>query len=459
MATDFVAPNLIRLRKVFLHLRNGPSSPDPLVVASMAPLPSNDKSFKQAVLQPRDLIQPQPRPVRRNESRAAVITRRFNSMRHRSTAKDPICYKCGSRGHFALGCRNAQLCLLCNKHGHKSHECSVDSNHGDLSSTLKSDKPPPPTHFPDLANSTMASPRYPISIFNPTPESEKLLSDFHKSFILSDVANWGPDKVNSTIHRTFDKLPWSLTIFDEKKYLIQAPTKEWQQSMTRKGLLRLDGVKFPVVAWEPKFSEGKKLTSLWVKVHGYPHLLWQWGEVDRMLTPMGAVLLEMDPGAGQRCDWRFVRIRIGICKRELLPSVHWMLHRDVSGYVSSSELRFEVKSERPDSLKGGKGGIRIPQGGAPPPPTGGGPTANRVVAQPPPPPPPPSFGASASSSEMQTEGLGKAPITDTGCHMDQFGYQQDDSDSSDGEGLRAHYKKYYGGANPAEKTNPPSTET
>lgn len=144
----------------------------------------------------------------------------------------------------------------------------------------------------------MATIRNLILLFNSTPASEAQLSEFQQSFILSDIARWGPDCIEDTLNRVFAQATWKVMIFDDQKYLVRAPTLDWQRSTTRSTVLRLDGVKFPIVPWEPRYSEGKKLTSLWVKIKGYPHMLWQWVEIDRMLNPLGAVLLEMDPGAG-----------------------------------------------------------------------------------------------------------------------------------------------------------------
>lgn len=73
-----------------------------------------------------------------------------------------------------------------------------------------------------------------------------------------------------------------------------------------------------------------------------------------MPNPLGAVLLEMDPGPDKRCDNRFLHAIIGICDRDLLPPKHWMLHRDASAYVSSFDVYFENETENPTS-NGGRG--------------------------------------------------------------------------------------------------------
>lgn len=434
--------NMARLRRSFQALLVGLHSPDSKVVGStMASENIRSQTFKQVVLRPPDPPPDLPKPPVYDNlvrpSRSELIRRRFEAMRMRSTAKNPVCFKCGDRGHRAVECRNAWLCLVCKQHGHQSKRCSG----AQIVSSPSLKKPTEPSSFVSSAPA-MAKVRNPILMFNPTPDSKILLQNFQKSFILSDVANWGVDKVENTITKVFANIPWRVSIFDDNKYLIQAPTLAWQQSMTRTGVLRLDGVKFPVVPWEAKYSEGKKLTSLWVKIHGYPHLLWQWQEVDRMLNPLGAVLLEMDPGAGQKCNWKFVRVRIGICERDLLPTKHWMMARDVAGYVSGFDLYFEVEGERAGLSKGPKGGIKK---------TGGGARNGPPIA---PPPPPPSADSSSEMPDAGTnvpgkkdeKGKGKLEGTGSGCQSDDMDLLGDDDDTSDEDnGLLSHYNQVYGG--------------
>lgn len=421
-------------------------------------------SFAQVVLTPPDLPPDRGRTSdsiqQSNESRTELIRRRFEALRRRSTTRNPICFKCGARGHISVRCRNARLCLVCNKHGHHSSRCAegrdvLSSSKPTRGSDDSSHSIPPPSPHISVA---MAGLRNPILLFNPTPESEQMLQNFQKSFILSDIADWGVDRVESKLMSVFSNLSWRVTIFDEKKYLVQAPTLEWQQSMTRRGVLRLDGVKFPVVSWEPRFSEGTKLTSLWVKIHGYPHLLWQWQEIDRMLNPLGAILLDMDPGAGKKCNWKFVRVRIGICDRELLPKHHWMMTRDATGYVSGSLLNFEIETELlvPGPSRKAGGRVKEPKGGA------------KSAPPPPPPPPPPSAMQADKPDNMETvpDTKGKKVAPKSDCKSGTDGFFDTDTSDED-EGLRAHLKKYYGGIQYTRaahqtgtntKSPPPSTQ-
>lgn len=461
--------NLSRLHQAFRDLEDGLSSPIKVLPgATMASDRTKAFSFKTVVLKPPDppldvVRQALPQPVS-TESRASLIRRRFEALRARSTTANPICYRCGARGHIAVKCRNSRLCLVCNRHGHQSNRCSDGSNAPSPSSISPPTIPVPTpiTVSPPTkreVSAPMAGIRNPILLFNSTPESEQLLQNFQKSFILSDVAGWGVDQVERTINRVFTNLTWRVTIFDDQKYLIQAPTVEWKESMTRRGIIRLDGVKFPVVAWEPRYSEGKKLTSLWVKIYGYPHLLWQWHEIDRMLNPLGAILLEMDPGAGQKCNWKFVRVRIGICDRELLPVKHWMMARDATGYVSGFDLLFEIETEKPDS------GIPLKKGRTSKPPSQPkpGPTA---------PPTKPKSSSHAPPKDTATDRMqedsnnpasdplekGKKVIEDdSGCHnTEDSDLLFSESSDDEGEGLRAHFNKVYGGG-ASKKSDAPTS--
>lgn len=241
-------PNLRLLRKAFHSLEAGLDKigPDvPLMGSTMAP----EHLFSADLY--REPLRPGPKDksveLRHVETRSMLIRRRFGEMKQRSTTKNPICYRCGSPGHFATACRNAQKCLVCKGHGHNSSICTAQPFRLPHS-------PKPPLQSPPLVITppgAMAERSYPIGVFNATMESEARLAEFSRSFILSDVAQWGADRVEQTIRSVFSNIPWQVSLFDDFKYLVQAPTLDWAQSLTRNGVLRLDGVKFPVILWDP----------------------------------------------------------------------------------------------------------------------------------------------------------------------------------------------------------------
>lgn len=66
-----------------------------------------------------------PKPTPQVVSHATLIHRPVQDIRARSTAANPICIKCGSTSHMIQQCRNAQLCFVCNKFGHKGKFCKA----------------------------------------------------------------------------------------------------------------------------------------------------------------------------------------------------------------------------------------------------------------------------------------------------------------------------------------------
>lgn len=90
---------------------------------ALGPLATNDShSFKSKLLSV-PLWQPKQLELRSNETRSLLIRTKIDDIKRRSTPSHPVCLKCGDRGHLARFCRNALICFLCNKTGHKSSTC------------------------------------------------------------------------------------------------------------------------------------------------------------------------------------------------------------------------------------------------------------------------------------------------------------------------------------------------
>lgn len=115
-------------------------------------------------------------------------------------------------------------------------------------------------------------------MFNPTPESEAIDRELQLSFLLDDIAAWGPEKVERILRSCYPPFLWVVQVFDEFVYLIQAPSDDWVTSATRKKWLRMEDVQFPILRWDPSFNAGRRLQSVWVRLTGFPMNLWNWGE-------------------------------------------------------------------------------------------------------------------------------------------------------------------------------------
>lgn len=57
---------------------------------------------------------------------------------------------------------------------------------------------------------------------------------------------------------------------------------------------------------------------------GFPKFQWSWIELERVFNPISAHLMELDPGTGERYDWRFVHAKLGICNEKLISPIHYV---------------------------------------------------------------------------------------------------------------------------------------
>ncbi|KAF3325408.1 hypothetical protein FCM35_KLT10479 [Carex littledalei] len=367
------------------------------------------------------------------ESKARLIRCKVEEIRSKSTQSNPMCLCCGSAGHLAKVCRNAQLCFVCNKFGHRSIVCRASTSIFPFTPIAK---PKPPEidrvsspSLPSNLDPTVADPpapdspillkqestmtqlrtssnnhsraqaisvarastttfRAPIQIFTPSPSVEAAEKDFKQSFILDDVAGWGPEQVERVLHRLFDQYKWRVAVFDEFRYLIKAPSMAWKQATAKRGSLTLDGIQFPVIGWDPSLNEATR----------------------------------------NRYDYRFARVRVGACDPAFFTEKHWMLVRNIAGYVSSFDLDIEVEIEQTESVNAWL--ARTPNFAPTRPPRG---LATRRA----PPPPPPAV-TSAAEHKMDEDLLEdppaderlKAPAT-LGCNESdpRDGHFTEDSDS------------------------------
>lgn len=194
--------------------------------------------------------------------------------------------------------------------------------------------------------------RTPITTLVATNRSIAVEAELMMNFVLDDIAAWGPEKVESILRKYFDQHNWVAVVFDEWKYLIKAPNREWLESILARGYLRLENVQFPVVAWDRSFGEGRPLQSVWVRIFGFPLHFNDWDEYDWIFNLFGAFVLEVDPGTNSSYDVRFVRVRFGVCDLALLPRKHSAPYINAAGFLSVYDLELEVESPTTEAING-----------------------------------------------------------------------------------------------------------
>lgn len=63
----------------------------------------------------------------------------------------------------------------------------------------------------------------------------------------------------------------------------------------------------------------------------------------KIFSDFGATVLELDHATRIKRDRQVARLRLGMCDPLLLPSTHWVMHRDFRGYLSCFDLIFELE--------------------------------------------------------------------------------------------------------------------
>lgn len=81
----------------------------------------------------------------------------------------------------------------------------------------------------------------------------------------------------------------------------------------------------------------------WVRLRGFPAKFWQWEEFEKIFSDFGATVLELDVATRIKRDRQVARLRLGMCDPMILPSTHWVMHRDSGGYLSRFDLIFELE--------------------------------------------------------------------------------------------------------------------
>jgi len=235
------------------------------------------------------------RPVRSD-----LVRSRIEELKRLSSPTHPICFRCGDHGHRANQCRNAILCFACNRLGHRSPQCGsvtviapkplVSQS---IASTTQIGQPPHHSTLPtkplpfskstlptkpsqSTSNTQSMAPMHPpVPTFHASPDTEFLEAAFKRSFILLDEAQWGPEKVEHLMKLTFPLYP-EVRVLEEYKYIIESPSQTWLSSNLEKGHILLENKEVSILPWDPAYIEGMQMIPVWVRVYGFPMMLWKW---------------------------------------------------------------------------------------------------------------------------------------------------------------------------------------
>jgi Domain of unknown function (DUF4283) len=297
-------------------------------------------SYKQAVLRPAH-FRAQHQWRRRDSALSNGDDRVSKRVDLIKKSSSPMCIKCGDKGHFAKDCRNATLCFRCLGLGHKSFHCKHPQSTSPKSNIAAPQKSlPTPSPLVDReVPPTIVTP--PIR-FCSSEASQKLEASFDNSIVLTDSAGIGRSRIEAALRHQMPQHQWIARYYDDSRFLIEAPSPRWLNTVTNRGSLRVENMDLPVARWDPAMDEGAKLRPVWVQVRGFPMKLWFFHEFTHLFEPFGQVLA-LDPATAEHLDFRVARVRVGLCAATQLPSMQWVMYCDPQGYWTRYDVSMEVE--------------------------------------------------------------------------------------------------------------------
>lgn len=221
------------LRTTFLHKHGAPVPPLMADQLHVGPAGASSRLYSNVLTDPPVAhVRHTKHPTINTDSRSSLVRKRIAEIRANSTPNRPICMRCGDKGHIAKTCRNKQLCFACNRLGHRATDCRQKPQ----SRPVTSLNPRSTTSKPQVVRQRHPSPspmsiKPPLVVLEATPRSLAIENNLAMSFVLDDIAAWGPAKVEGVLCTKFNKHRWVASVFDEYKYLIKAPNPAWLESV------------------------------------------------------------------------------------------------------------------------------------------------------------------------------------------------------------------------------------
>jgi Domain of unknown function (DUF4283) len=157
-------------------------------------------------------------------------------------------------------------------------------------------------------------------IFFSSDASVNLNNTFENSLILEDTTGISRVRIKMTLRHQISQINWVARIFDDNRYLMEAPNTRWHQQVTTHGALRIENVNLSAHFWDPVIDEDLHLRPVWILVRVFSMKLWYFHEFARIFEPYGQVLV-LDPATVDNIDFRVACVRVGLCDKQDLPAL------------------------------------------------------------------------------------------------------------------------------------------
>jgi Domain of unknown function (DUF4283)/Zinc knuckle len=305
---DKIVEPFTKLHNYSAHIIATQSHPHPISASVTAP--SNPPLYKAS--RPPPLRKPPFRPKTFLSSSARKITQ----IREDRKKGVITCYRCGEKNHSSRDCRNAIVCFECGRLGHRSRQCSITK-------TLI----PVNTHLPSKHTLSMAaktSDTFSVLELKSTDTNKAFQETISRSNVVFDEKRVGALYIQAHLEKRFPipNFRWIARSIPNDRYLIDPPNTVWRATTIEFGDLDLGGIRFKVEAYNTRKHDhqGHPPTPFWIKICGLPYRLFKPEEFQKIAHDLGGgTLLDVDPRSSYHLDFNYVRLKIGVCDKEIIP--------------------------------------------------------------------------------------------------------------------------------------------
>jgi Domain of unknown function (DUF4283)/Zinc knuckle len=258
------------------------------------------------------------------------------------------CYRCGEKNHLSRDCRNPIICFECGKVGHRSSNCRSISQ-PKPSFSISSNPPILPIRGNNMDKQCVAD-EYALLQFTPNDANKDLQEVLNRSIMIHDERSLGALYIQAHLQQRFNfpGFAWVAKAIPNNRFLVDPPNPIWRATSIEFGTIDLGGIRFPVEGYDKikHDIQGHPPIPLWIKIKGLPYRFFKTQEFERISNDLGGgVLLEVDPRSGNHYDFTILRLRVGVCDREVVPPFRKLKFTEQNGIVSFYTLFYEVEDD------------------------------------------------------------------------------------------------------------------
>jgi Domain of unknown function (DUF4283)/Zinc knuckle len=279
---------------------------------------------------------PKPPPQTKTPSRSYQKISQIRQDRHKGII---TCFRCGEQNHLSRNCRNAIVCFECGRLGHRSSQCKAITSIPHSSFPLNN----PKNSFPPIKNQSFSkmnkADEYAMLHFTSNDTNKAFQETIAKSVVIFDERQMGALYIQAHLEKRFliQGFRWVARAIPNDRYLIDPPNLAWRATMIEFGELDLGGYRFTLEPYDLRKHDfiGHSPIPFWIRVTGLPYRFFKDEEFKRIADDLGGgILLDVDPRSGYHLDFCYLRLRIGVCDREVIPKYRKLKFTETNGTVT-----------------------------------------------------------------------------------------------------------------------------